>query len=78
MVDVLKQLKNTKRVNEALQDEFNERKDHDKKKIFDQTPLTSPHQRIPKFPDPEKYGGAREKLESFKYDFRVKFRANYD
>ena len=32
MVDVLKQLENTKCVNEALQDEFNEREDHDRKK----------------------------------------------
>ena len=38
MVDVLKQLKDTKRVNETLQNEFNERKNHDKKKI-----LTKPH-----------------------------------
>ena len=30
MVDVLKQFKNTKRVNEILQNEFNERKNHDK------------------------------------------------
>ena len=31
MVDVLKQLKNIKRVNEILKNEFNERKNHDKK-----------------------------------------------
>ena len=35
-------------------------------------------QRTFKFPDPERYGNAREKLESFKYAFRVKFRTNYD
>ena len=29
MVNVLKQLKNTKRVNEALKNELHERKDHD-------------------------------------------------
>ena len=40
MVDVLKQLENTKRVNEALQNEFNEREDHDKKRTSDQTPFT--------------------------------------
>ena len=35
-------------------------------------------QRIFKFFDPEKYGKIRENFESFKYVFRVKFRANYD
>ena len=75
MVDVLKQLEDTKRVNEALKDELNEREDHDKTKAF--TPASST-QRTPKFPDPEKYGRAREELESFKYAFRVKLRANYD
>ena len=34
MVEVLKQLENTKRVNEVLQHEFNKREDHDKKKTF--------------------------------------------
>ena len=34
MVHVLKQLKNTKRVNEVLKNEFLERKNHDKKKTF--------------------------------------------
>ena len=34
MVNVLKQLKNTKRVNEVLKNEFHERKDHDKKRAF--------------------------------------------
>ena len=76
LVDVLKQLKNTKRVNEILKNEFNERKNHDKKKAF--TPIFSTFQRTPKFPDPEKYKKVREKFESFKYVFRVKFRANYD
>ena len=78
MVNVLKQLKNIKRVNEALKDELHERKDHDKKRAF--TPISSntTSQRTPKFFDPEKYGRAREKLESFKYAFRVKLRANYD
>ena len=33
MVNVLKQLKNTKRVNEILKNEFNERENHDKKRF---------------------------------------------
>ena len=41
--------------------------------FFNTTP-----QRTPKFPDPEKYGRVREELESFKYAFRTKLRANYD
>ena len=73
MVNVLKQLKNTKRVNEVLKNEFHERKDHDKKKAFTFVSFTT-FQRIPKFPDPEKYGGTREVFESFKYILRVKFR----
>ena len=40
--------------------------------------LKTNFQRTFKFFDPGKYGKAREKLESFKYVFRVKFRANYD
>ena len=35
-------------------------------------------QRPPKFLDPEIYGKIHEKLESFKYIFRIKFRTNYD
>ena len=77
MVNVLKQLKNTKRVNEVLKNEFHERKDHDKKKAFTFVSFTI-FQRILKFFDFEKYGGVREKFESFKYILRVKFRANYD
>ena len=34
MVDVLKQLRNIKRVNEILKNEFNERKNHDKKGFY--------------------------------------------
>ena len=34
MVNVLKQLKNTKRVNETLKNELHERKNHDKKKLL--------------------------------------------
>ena len=82
MVNVLKQLEDTKRVNEVLKNEFHEREDHDKKRTSDQAPFifltASFHQRTFKFPDPEKYGKAREKFESFKNIFRVKFRANYD
>ena len=76
MVNVLKQWKNIKRVNEALKNEFHERKNHDKNRAF--TPAFSNTQRTPKFPDPEKYGKAREELESFKYIFRAKLRTNYD
>ena len=72
----MKQLKNIKRVNEVLKNEFNEREDHDKRKVF--TPAFSTLQRTFKFLDPEKYGKARKEFESFKYVFRVKFRANYD
>ena len=36
MVNVLKQLKNTKRVNETLENEFNERENHNKKKFLPQ------------------------------------------
>ena len=36
MVDVLKQLKNTKNVNEILKNKFNERKNHDKTKLLHQ------------------------------------------
>ena len=78
MVNVLKQLKNTKRVNEVLKNKFHERKNHDKKKVFTPAFFNTTPQRTPKFPDPEKYGRAREELESFKYAFRAKFRANYD
>ena len=78
MVDVLKQLEDTKRVNEALENEFHERKDHDKKRAFTPAFSNTTPQRTFKFPDLEKYGGAREELESFKYALRVKFRANYD
>ena len=34
MVNVLKQLGEIKRVNEILKNQFNEREDHDKKKVF--------------------------------------------
>ena len=77
MVNVLKQLKNTKRVNEVSKNKFHERKTHDKKRAFTLVSFTT-LQRTLKFPDPEKYGGAREKFEPFKYALRVKFRANYD
>ena len=40
MINVLKQLKNIKRVNEALKNELHERKNHDKKKAFTQPFLT--------------------------------------
>ena len=36
MVNVLKQLENIKRVNEVLKNEFNEGKNHDKKKLLPQ------------------------------------------
>ena len=55
-----------------------EREDHDRKRAFTPTFFNTTPQRTPKFPDPEKYGGAREELESFKYAFRAKLRANYD
>ena len=77
MVNVLKQLKDTKRVNEILKNEFHERENHDKKKTFIFISFTT-FQRTFKFLDPEKYGKAREKFESFKYVLRAKFRANYD
>ena len=57
MVNVLKQLKNVKRVNEALKNELHERKDHDKKRAFTPVSFTT-FQRILKFLDPEKYGGS--------------------
>ena len=41
MVDVLKQLKDIKRVNEVLKDEFHEREDHDRKGAF--TPVFFQH-----------------------------------
>ena len=59
-----------------LKNEFHERKDHDRKKKLPQFFFNA--QRTFKFPDPEKYGGVREEFDSFKYVFRVKFRANYD
>ena len=40
--------------------------------------ISSIFQRTFKFLDPEKYKKVREKLEPFKYIFRVKSRANYD
>ena len=55
---------------------MNERKNHDKKKAF--TPIFSIFQRTFKFLDPEKYKKNREKFESFKYVFPVKFRINYN
>ena len=75
MVNVLKQLKNIKHVNETLKNEFNERKNHDKKSF---TTVFFIFQRTFKFPYPERYKKIREKFESFKYIFRVKFRTNYD
>ena len=78
MINVLKQLKDTKRVNEVLKNEFHEREDHDRKRAFTPVSFNTTPQRTPKFPDPEKYGGAREELESFKYAFRAKLRANYN
>ena len=65
MVNVLKQLENIKRVNEILKNEFNERKDHDKKKAF--TPRT------PKFPDPEKYKGLVKSLNHSNMFFVLNF-----
>ena len=59
MVNMLKQLENTKRVNEILKNEFHERKNHDKKRAF--TPTFSNTQRTFKFRDLEKYKRAREK-----------------
>ena len=35
-------------------------------------------QRNPKFPNPEKFGGARDELTPFKFNFRAKFQANGD
>ena len=35
-------------------------------------------QRSPKFPDPEKFEGARDEFELFKFNFRAKFQANGD
>ena len=78
MINVLKQLKNIKRVNEALKNEFHEREDHDRKKVFTPIFFNTTPQRTPKLFDPEKYGRAREKFESFKYAFRAKLRTNYD
>ena len=78
MVNVLKQLKNIKCVNEALKNEFHERKDHDRKRAFTPVFFNTTLQRTPKFPDPEKYRKVREELESFKYAFRAKLRTNYD
>ena len=49
-----------------------------RKKAFTPVSFNTTPQRTPKFPDPEKYGRVREELESFKYAFRAKFRANYD
>ena len=46
------------------------------KKAF--SPIFSIFQRTFKFFDPEKYGKIREKFESFKYVFLVKFRTKYD
>ena len=40
------------------------------------TPFTA--QRSPKFPNPEKFGGARDELEPFKFNFRAKLQANGD
>ena len=77
MVNVLKQLKNIKRVNETLKNEFHEREDHDKKRAFTPVFFITP-QRILEFLDFEKYGRTHEKFESFKYALRVKLRANYD
>ena len=78
MVNVLKQLKDTKRVNEVLKNEFHERKNHDRNFFFTPAFSNTTSQRTLKFFDPEKYGGAREELESFKYAFRSKLRTNYD
>ena len=50
------------------------KEDQLKKRFF--TPFTV--QRSPKFPNPEKFGGTRDELEPFKFNFRAKFQANSD
>ena len=69
MVNVLKQLKDIKRVNEVLKNEFHERKNHDKR-VFTPIFFNTTPQRTFKFPDPEKYGKAREELVS-RFEFRI-------
>ena len=90
--DVAKRLEKTENVNQALRDENYElnstnetqnttiqqkilvKKDQLKKRFF--TPFTI--QRSPKFSKPEKFGGARDELEPFKFNFRAKLQANGD
>ena len=59
---------------QAFQQKILVKKDQLKKCLF--TPFTV--QRSPKFPNPEEFGGARDELEFFKLNFRVKLQANGD
>ena len=61
---------------QALQQEILVREDQLKKRL--PTPPTVPHQRNPKFSNPEKFGGIRDELELFKFNFRAKFQTNSD
>ena len=60
--------------NEAFQRKILVREDQLKKRF--PTPLTA--QRNPKFFDPEKFGGARDELEPFKFNMKTKLQANGD
>ena len=61
---------------QAFQQTILVKKDQLKKRLL--ILLTVLHQRNPKFPNPEKFGGIREELEPFKFNFRAKFQTNGD
>ena len=61
---------------QAFQQEILVKEDQLKTRLL--TPFIVPHQRNPKFPNFEKFGGVREELEPFKFNFRAKFQANGD
>ena len=62
--------------NEVFQRKILVREDQLKKHIF--TPFTVSPQRNPKFPNPEQFGGARDKLKPFKFNMKAKFQTNGD
>ena len=59
---------------DALQRKILVIKDQLKKRL--PTPFTVLPQRNPKFLDPEQFGGIRDELELFKFNFKTKFQTN--
>ena len=61
---------------QALQQKILVKKDQLKKRLL--TPFTVSPQRNPKFPNFDRFGGARDELEPFKFNIKTKLQANGD